>query len=112
MDVFKLREDVVKEYRDYVESFIRIYDDRLDKFVTSASKKANSGLTLSSSLTPPLSWTRLLGELAHEGVILPETARFFGENLRLYKHQREALELARKKRVFLCYYGHRLPARA
>ena len=33
MDVFKLRESVVNEYKDYVESFVRIYDERVDDFV-------------------------------------------------------------------------------
>jgi len=33
MDVFQLRESVVDEYQDYVESFVRIYDERVDEFV-------------------------------------------------------------------------------
>ena len=32
-DVFKLRDRVVGEYRDYVESFIHIYDQRIEGFV-------------------------------------------------------------------------------
>ena len=32
-DVFKLRDRVVGEYRDYVESFVHIYDQRIEEFV-------------------------------------------------------------------------------
>ena len=33
MDVFKLRDRVVDDYRGYVESFLNILDPKLDKFV-------------------------------------------------------------------------------
>ena len=33
MDVFKLRDTVVREYRDYVESFVRVFDQRIDEYV-------------------------------------------------------------------------------
>ena len=32
LDVFRLRESVVSEYRDYVQSFVRVLDDRIDEF--------------------------------------------------------------------------------
>ena len=33
MDVFALREKVVSDYRHYIESFVRINDERIDTFV-------------------------------------------------------------------------------
>ena len=33
MDVFVLREKVVSDYRQYIGSFVRIRDDRIDGFV-------------------------------------------------------------------------------
>ena len=32
-DVFRLREHVVQEYRDYVESFVHVLDPRINEFV-------------------------------------------------------------------------------
>jgi hypothetical protein len=32
-DVFRLRDHVVQEYRDYVESFVHVLDTRIDDFV-------------------------------------------------------------------------------
>ncbi len=33
MDVFALREKIVSDYRHYIESFVRINDERIDSFV-------------------------------------------------------------------------------
>ena len=33
MDVFKLRDHVVDEYKSYVESFVNIADERIDAYV-------------------------------------------------------------------------------
>jgi hypothetical protein len=33
MDVFKLRDAMADEYLDYVESFVRVSDPRVDQFV-------------------------------------------------------------------------------
>ncbi len=33
LDVFALRNRVVQEYREYVESFVRVLDPRLEEFV-------------------------------------------------------------------------------
>ena len=32
MDVFALRERVVNDYKNYIESFVRIRDKRIDEF--------------------------------------------------------------------------------
>ena len=47
MDVFKLRDAVVDEYREYVESFVRVLDPRLDDFV-------RSRLAAGMALVPPM----------------------------------------------------------
>jgi ATP-dependent helicase YprA (DUF1998 family) len=50
-----------------------------------------------------------LDELARQGVILPETAGFFrkpdGSPLRLYRHQQEAIEIARRGEPFVVTTG-------
>ena len=33
LDVFRLRESVVSEYRDYVQSFVQVLDPRIDGYV-------------------------------------------------------------------------------
>ena len=104
-DVFGLREQVVGEYRDYVTSFINILDDQIDSFV---KKELDSGRLWPEAvlqLNPAFERGADLASLAREGVILPETARFFGESLRLYRHQDEALRLAKSRKHYVVSTG-------
>lgn len=105
VDVFALRDQVVGEYRHYVTSFINIFDDQIDSFV---KKELDSGRLWPEAvlqLNPAFESGADLASLAREGVILPETARFFGESLRLYRHQDEALRLAKSRKHYLVSTG-------
>lgn len=100
MDVFALRNKVVSDYRRYIESFVRIRDTRIDDYVR---QQFDSGVLWPESilqLNPAYEHGPALGELARQGVILVETARFFrkfdGSPLRLYRHQQEAMDIARR----------------
>ena len=96
MDVFKLREEVVKEYREYVSSFINILDPRVDEFVRGRLKEGELWPDPALQLNPAYQPAESLGELAAQSIIQEETASFFGHHIRLYRHQREALDAARR----------------
>ena len=107
-DVFGLREQVVGEYRGYVTSFINILnilDEQIDSFV---KKELDSGRLWPEAvlqLNPAFESGPDLGSLVQDGVILRDTARFFGESLRLYRHQDEALRLAKSRKHYLVSTG-------
>ena len=105
MNVFKLRETVVDEYRDYVESFVNIHDDRVDKFVRARLSKGELWPDPALQMNPAYEPAETLGELAAQGVILDETASFFGHDIRLYRHQREALDAARRNANYVVTTG-------
>src|SRR5215471_252639 len=95
-DVFALRDQVVSEYQSYVTSFINILDQRCADFV---SKELDHGRLWPEAvlqLNPAFERGKTLKALVDEGVILPETARFFGD-LTLYTHQEEALRIAKQR---------------
>ena len=96
MDVFKLREEVVKEYREYVSSFINILDPRVDEFVRGRLEEGELWPDPALQLNPAYQPAESLGELAAQSIIQEETASFFGHHIRLYRHQREALNTARR----------------
>lgn len=96
MDVFNLREAVVDEYRDYVESFINIYDERADAFVRERLAEGELWPDPALQLNPAYAPAETLGELYGQSVIREETASFFGHDIRLYQHQREALDAAQR----------------
>ena len=90
-DVFALREQVVGEYQDYVESFINILDDRIKGFVQQELDKGELWPEAVLQLNPAYERGDTLGELAYRGLITNETARFFGRDIRLHRHQQQAL---------------------
>ena len=93
-DVFKLRDRVVGEYRDYVESFVHIYDQRIEGFVRDKLDQGELWPDAVLQLNPAYEPGPTLGELAAKGELHWGTARFFGEDLRLYRHQEEAIRAA------------------
>ncbi|HXH21153.1 MAG TPA: DEAD/DEAH box helicase [Dehalococcoidia bacterium] len=105
MDVFKLRDAVVNEYRSYVESFVRVYDKRIDEFVRQKLAEGHLWPEAYLQLNPAYEATDTLGELARQGVIEETTARFFGPDIRLHRHQREALEIAQRGEPYVVTTG-------
>lgn len=105
MDVFALRDDVVKEYREYVESFVNILDEQIADFVRGRLSSGELWPEAVLQLNPAYEPDVTLGELAAQGVIQGSTARFFGPALRLYRHQREALEAARRDEPYVVTTG-------
>ena len=105
MDVFKLRNAVVTEYRSYVESFIRVHDPRIDSFIAQSLKDGQLLPDAVLQLNPAFEMDKTLGELSKEGLIAKETAQFFGESIRLYKHQRQALDIAVKNEPYVVTTG-------
>ena len=94
LDVFQLRESVVDEYRGYVESFVQVLDDRIEKFVSCRLDEGELWPDAVLQLNPAFEMDQSLRNLADDNLILPETARFFGNDLKLFRHQREAIDIA------------------
>ena len=105
IDVFALRDRVVGEYRDYVESFINISDPSIDAFVRARLAEGELWPDAVLQLNPAYEAGDTLGELAAKGVILTDTARFFGTGLRLHRHQQQALEIARRGEPYIVTTG-------
>jgi len=109
MDVFALRDKVVSDYRRYIESFVRIQDERIAAHV---QEQFDAGAFWPESilqLNPAYEPGPTLDELASQGEIDPATARFFrrrdGGPIRLYRHQHEALEIAKQWEPYLVTTG-------
>ena len=104
-DVFGLRDRVVGEYKDYLQSFIYILDQQIDKFVRDQLGMGRLWPEAVLQLNPAFQRGADLETLANRGTILPGTARFLGEKLRLYRHQELALERARERKHYVVSTG-------
>jgi ATP-dependent helicase YprA (DUF1998 family) len=114
MDVFDLRDHVVGDYASYVKSFVRIRDPQIRNFVDS---ELESGVLWPSplvQLNPAYAPGGSINDLVSEGLLHPECGRIFrrgkdknpaGEPLRLYAHQRRAIEVARTGRSYVLTTG-------
>lgn len=105
LDIFALRDEVVGEYRAFVESFVHVREPRLARFVREELAKGRLWPDAILELNPAFERGPSLGELAREGVIREETARFFGRELRLFRHQEEAIRLAAAGRSYVVSTG-------
>jgi ATP-dependent helicase YprA (DUF1998 family) len=105
MDVFRLRDTVVNEYRQYVESFVRVLDPGINDFVRQQLQAGELWPDAVLQLNPAFVMEKTLGELSDAGIITRETARFFGENICLYRHQREAFDIAQRGEPYIVTTG-------
>ncbi|MFP4105746.1 MAG: hypothetical protein ACLFVU_06595 [Phycisphaerae bacterium] len=114
MDVFKLHGDLIGDYVDYTRSFLRIRDERIDTAVKDAIAEGllwpNPLLQLNPSFEPG----DRVDDLVEEGVLHSECGRIFrikseanpvGRDLRLHRHQSQAIRIAREGKPYILTTG-------
>lgn len=77
MDVLALRDRVVDDYKRYIESFVRIRDKDIDKFVREQFDSDKLWPDPIRQLSPAYERGPTLDELAAQDVITAGTERFF-----------------------------------
>lgn len=102
MNVFKLRDQLIKDYADYIKSFIEIKDPQIERLVET---ELEAGLLWPDpliQLNPSFEITESIDQLVDEDILHPECSRIFrikkdegpGKPIQLYKHQAEAIKIA------------------
>ncbi len=105
MDVFEVHEQLISDYRAFTSGFVEVSDPRVAAHV---AERLDSGLQWpdpSLSLNPNFASGGTITELVRDGLLHPECERIFRAKdhaadpgrrvLRLHRHQREAVEVAR-----------------
>lgn len=112
MDVFKLREQLILEYSTYASSFIQIRDQRLYEAVHQSLNEGTFWPDPLIQLNPNFEVGGTVSELVAEGILHEECNRIFvkdkregGRPLRLHRHQREAIEIARQGHHYILTTG-------
>lgn len=115
MDIFELREKLVKDYEEYTRSFIKIKDSRISEKVYSALENGVFWPEPLLQLNPNFMPGQFIDELVEGGLLHKECRNIFrigkkdndlhGEDLRLYKHQTEAIQKAREKKSYVLTTG-------
>jgi superfamily II DNA/RNA helicase/very-short-patch-repair endonuclease len=114
MDVFDLRDRVVKEYERLTRTYISIDDQRILNYVESQLEKGLLWPEPLVQLNPNFQMGASIDELVKEGVLHEECKRIFrnktpedpeGQPLQLYKHQEEAVRAAREGASYVLTSG-------
>jgi ATP-dependent helicase YprA (DUF1998 family)/very-short-patch-repair endonuclease len=105
VNVFDLRERLVKDYADYTRSFVVIRDERIRELVDRELDEGRLWPDPILELNPAFEPGETVDELVDAGILHGECARIFrrdkthddprGKPLRLHRHQAEAIKLAR-----------------
>ena len=105
MDVFRLRDNLIDDYRDYVSSFIRIRDHRIREKVDSWFDQGRLWPDPMVGLNPTFRTGAAVEELVAEGTLHAQASNIFragksetdatGIQMNLYQHQVEAIEQAK-----------------
>ena len=117
MDVFGLHHQLIEDYRSFTEGGTIIRDDRIASFVEEDLDKKSQWPDPWISLNPFFAPGGTVLELAGEGVLHSECARIFqakktegglvpdGRPLALYRHQRQAIDLAKSGASYVLTTG-------
>ncbi len=113
MDVFELRNSLIRDYESYVKSFIAIRDRRISARVDHELEGGAFWPEPRIGLNPAFAPGRSVDQLVADGVLHPECQRIFrikdaqgkSEPLRLHKHQEEAILAAQTGRPYVLTTG-------
>lgn len=103
MDVFHLRDRVIKDYSEYIGSFIKIRDARIDGKVNDELEEGLLWPQPLIQLNPSFAAGETIDELADLGVLHDECRRIFrirkdqipeGAPMTLHRHQSDAVKVA------------------
>ena len=114
MDIFQFRDSVIQDYRDFVEGFLQIRDDRLQAYM---AQRLNSGalwpdplLQLNPSFMPGKSIAELvpdktLHHLCNDIFKKGKKDSLSGKAMNLYAHQEQAVRAAQTGKPYVLTTG-------
>jgi len=114
MDVFGLRDQVIHDYADYVRSFVRIRDARINEFVQTSLQAEVLWPQPLIQMNPSFEPGGWVNDLVDEGLLHSECRNIFrvkseanptGSAMLLHRHQVEAIRAARQKANYVLTTG-------
>lgn len=92
LDPFALNERARDTYEQYLRATVNVREPRLAQFVNDELDRGLLWPDPYLQISPQFEKGSALADLAANGTIHEGTARFFGEDIRLHRHQEEALK--------------------
>jgi len=109
VDVFALRKQIIDDFEAYTRSFLTIQDPAIADFVQRELSDGKLWPDALVQLSPAYAPAQTIADLAATGVLHPLCASIFrdrtGRSLTLYKHQRDAIDLAAQHKPYVVTTG-------
>jgi len=114
MDVFGLRNRLIQDYSDYIQSFINIKDARVREYVEDNLTKGFLWPDPLIQMNPAFEAGEWIDELVDQGILHEECSRIFrikadkddnGNPLRLHRHQTDAIKAAKTNKNYILTTG-------
>ncbi|MHC5731369.1 MAG: hypothetical protein ACYTXY_46240, partial [Nostoc sp.] len=103
LDIFNFRNEVIGDYRRYIESFLKIRDEKVKKFVDNELEKGQLWTDPLVQLNPKYRPGASVTRLVQQGVLHRDCTRYFsqnGEAFTFHSHQKQAFETAQRQEPY------------
>ena len=90
MNIFEIHKNIISDYKNYIESFINIKDERIKNEVSEEMKKGVLCPEPLIQFNPSFKLDKSVDQLCQENVLHPDLSKIF-KGYDLYQHQVEAL---------------------
>lgn len=108
LDIFTLRDEVIQDYQDYIKSFLKFRDQRVDNFVQQELERGELWPDPLIQLNPSYRRGANIPSLVNEGILLPGCEQFFPDYVSKYTfhlHQEQAFRLAHHQEPYVLTTG-------
>ena len=108
LDIFNLRDNVIEDYREYIESFLKIRDSRVKAFVDQELEQGQLWPNPLVQLNPSYSQGANISALIDQGLLHPKCDRYFPDYVSKYAfrlHQEQAFRVARHQEPYVLTTG-------
>lgn len=108
LDIFNLRNEVIEDYRRYINSFLKIRDPIVSAFVDKELTRGELWPQPLVQLNPSYKTGATVTELIQQNLLHPDCSRYFnkdGKPYRFYYHQEQAFRCAQNQEPYVLTTG-------
>lgn len=108
LDIFNFRNEIIGDYRRYIESFLKIRDPKVKAFVDQELDKGQLWTDPLIQLNPTYKKGATVTELVQQKVLHPNCEQYFSKNSKpftFHYHQKQAFEAAQRQEPYVVTTG-------
>lgn len=108
LDIFNLRDEIISDYRSYIESFLKIKDAKVKEFVDRELDRGELWSNPLVQLNPSYKLGSTVTDLVKGGILHPDCSRYFskdGKSFQFYYHQEQAFLAANRQEPYVLTTG-------